>query len=100
MKNFRAFNLAVSFYKQTQCQKLPGGLKSQLDRAASSIALNLCEARGRQSLKDQIRFFHIAMGSLRECEGILTLADLTNTPIWLTLDCLGAHLYKLIKNAK
>ena len=100
MKNFRTFNLAVDFYKQTQCQKLSVGLKSQLDRAASSIALNLAEARGRNSLKDQLRFFHIAMGSLRECQAILELASLRDTAIWQTLDCLGASLFKLIKCAR
>ncbi len=100
MKNFRTFQLAVSFYRQIQCQKLPSALQSQLDRAASSIALNLAEGRGRNSYKDQLRFFHIALGSLRECEAILTLANLTETPIWKTLDSLGAHLFKLIKFAK
>ncbi|RIL12435.1 MAG: hypothetical protein DCC75_00420 [Proteobacteria bacterium] len=99
-KNFRTFNLAVNFYKQSLCQKLPAILRSQLTRAASSIALNLAEARGRHGLKDQLRFFHIAMGSVRECQAILTLADLTQTPAWLTLDALAAHLYNLIKNAK
>jgi len=100
MKNFRTFSLAVDFYKQTRCQKLPASLRCQLERAASSIALNLSEARGRHGLKDQLRFFHIALGSARECQGILILADLIDTQAWLTLDVLAAHLYKLIKNAK
>ena len=100
MKNFRTLDLAVHFYKQSRCQKLPAPLQLQLERAASSIALNLAEGRGRSSLKDQKRFFHMAMGSVRECQCILTLGDRNNTEPSLTLDALAAHLYKLIKFAK
>ena len=57
------------------------------------------EGRGRTGRKDQLRFFQIAMGSVRECQGILILAQLTNTNTWLALDALAAHLFKLIKNA-
>ena len=99
MKNFRTFDLAVNFYKQARCQKLSSSLANQLERAAQSIALNLCEGRGRDKTADQKRFFHIAMGSLIECEAILILADLQDSPAWQTLDRLGAHLYKLIKAA-
>ena len=100
MKNFRTFSLAVNFYRQTQCQKLPSTLASQLERAASSIALNLAEGRGRQTKSDQRRFFTIALGSLRECQAILILANLEASPAGQTLDSLGAHLYKLIANLR
>ncbi len=61
MKNFRTYQLAVAFYHQTRKLKLRGHLANQLDRAASSICLNLAEGKGRNSAKDQIRFFHMAM---------------------------------------
>ena len=99
MKNFRTLNLAVNFYRQIQCQKLPSSLSNQLERAAVSIVLNLGEGRGRVRKADQLRFFHIAMGSLRECQVILILANLENSAAWKTLDTLAAHLYKLIKHA-
>ena len=99
MKNFRTFNLAVGFYRLTRSLPLKGALKEQLSRAASSIALNLAEGRGRPSLKDQLRFFHIAFGSVRECQAILILADLVETQAWNTLDSLAAHLYRLINAA-
>lgn len=98
MENFRTFKIAVEFYRQCKPLCLPRILRDQLDRAASSIALNLMEGRGRGSKKDQIRFFQIAFGSVRECQAILTLADLTQSVCWGTLDSLAAHLYKLIKN--
>ncbi|MBX7138295.1 MAG: four helix bundle protein, partial [Oligoflexia bacterium] len=45
-------------------------------RATLSIALNLAEGRGKPTRKDQLRFFSIAFGSVRECQAILILHDL------------------------
>ena len=100
MKNFRTFELAVEFYRQSCLLRLRGHLRDQLLRASQSIALNLAEGRGKPTLKDQKKFFSIAMGSLRECQAALILAELEGTETWNTLDNLGAHLYRLIKNAK
>ena len=44
------------------------------DRAASSIVLNLAEGRGRGTRADQKRFFHMAFGSVRECQAILDIS--------------------------
>ena len=98
LTNFRTYQLAVNFYRQTMCQKLPAHLRSQLARAASSIALNLAEGAGRRTKPDQKRFFTIAMGSLRECQCILELAASKNTSLGQSADALGAHLYRLIKS--
>ena len=99
MRNFRTFDLAVEFYRLTRTLACRGPLKEQLSRAAQSIALNLCEGRGKPTLKDQLKFFHIAMGSVRECQGILILANSQHTKAWSTLDSLAAHLYRLIMHA-
>jgi four helix bundle protein len=99
MKNFRTYDLAVEFYKSTKTLPLPGYAKNQFARAAHSIVLNLAEGRGRHTVKDQKRFFSISLGSLRECQAILQLEELDNTPEWKKLDKLGAHLFKLIKGA-
>ena len=45
----------------------PGDVKSQLDRASTSIALNLAEGNGKYAMKDRCRFFDIAHGSALEC---------------------------------
>jgi len=42
----------------------------------------------------------IAMGSLRECEAILLIEGLSNSPAAGILDRLGASLYLLMRNAK
>ena len=79
---------------------LPGHLRDQLSRAASSIALNLAEGRGKNTRKEQLRYFHIAMGSTREAQAALILADLESSPAWEQLDNLAASLYRLILHAR
>ena len=100
MRNrFRTYDLAVAFYHSSQRTSIGGALREQLNRAAASIALNLAEGRGKPTVKDQIRFFHIAMGSVRECQAIFELATLTNHVTYQELDVLAASLYCLIRSA-
>ncbi len=44
-----------------------GDVKDQLDRASTSVALNIAEGNGKYTLKDRCRFFDIAHGSALEC---------------------------------
>jgi four helix bundle protein len=44
-----------------------GEVKDPLDRAATSIALNIAEGNGKYALKDRCRFLDIAHGSTLEC---------------------------------
>ena len=44
-----------------------GDVKDQLDRASTSIPLNIAEGNGKYSQKDRCRFFDIAHGSALEC---------------------------------
>ena len=58
-------------------KKLPTGhrhLADQLNRASTSITLNLAEGCGKSTAKDRQRFFRIAKGSLYEAAAILDLA--------------------------
>jgi four helix bundle protein len=41
--------------------------KDQLDRASTSIPLNIAEGNGKFSAKDRARFFEVARGSALEC---------------------------------
>ena len=43
----------------------------QLDRASTSIPLNIAEGNGRYSASDRCRFFDIARGSALECAAAL-----------------------------
>lgn len=62
-----------------------GDVKDQLDRASTSVPLNIAEGNGKYSKKDRCRFFDIAHGSALECAAALdvlvakkkfTLADI------------------------
>lgn len=48
-----------------------GDLKDQLERASSSIPLNIAEGNGKYAPKDRCRFFDIAHGSALECAAAL-----------------------------
>src|ERR687892_1128 len=45
--------------------------KDQLDRASTSIPLNIAEGNGKLSAKDRARFFEMARGSALECVACL-----------------------------
>ena len=45
--------------------------RDQLDRASTSIALNLAEGNGKRSYPDRCRYFDIARGSTVECAACL-----------------------------
>ena len=44
-----------------------GDVKDQLDRASTSISLNIAEGNGKYAPKDRCRFFDTAHGSALEC---------------------------------
>jgi four helix bundle protein len=50
-----------------------GDVKDQLDRASTSISLNIAEGNGKYLLKDRCRFFDIAHGSALECSAGLDI---------------------------
>jgi four helix bundle protein len=100
MQDFRALHLAAAFYRAAKTAPLTGDLKDQLVRAASSTCLNLAEGRGRRTLKDQVKHFHIAFGSIREAQAVLIIEDLTTTDLWTTLDHCAAAVYRLIQRAR
>jgi four helix bundle protein len=95
MQNFRTLELATQYYQLIENLSMPGHLKEQLLRSASSVALNLAEGNVKQSIKDKKRIFQIAFGSFRESQTILRLARISDAEIIKLEDHLGACLYKL-----
>ena len=93
MKNFRTYELAVQFYKQSQSLKLKGAIRDQFARATLSIPLNLAEGSAKPSSKERRKFYRIALGSIREVQCILDIVG--NKELIQRADLLGAHLYKL-----
>lgn len=61
----RAVALSCAIYKELASVK-DYGFKDQVTRSALSIASNIAEGEGRETLKDNIRFLYIARGSAAE----------------------------------
>ena len=70
-----AINFAEKVSKFTE--EFPRGsyyLADQLNRAATSIALNIAEGNGRYHKNDRNNLFYIARGSVHECVPLIELA--------------------------
>jgi four helix bundle protein len=73
----RALDLAENVYRVVD--KFPAkenyALSGQLRRAVISISSNIAEGCGRRTSKDFVGFLHIAMGSTKEVESQLLVAE-------------------------
>ena len=96
MKNFRTYQLSIQFNRATSTVSVPGHMRNQLLRAASSVTLNLGEGYGRIQKGDQRRFFEFALGSLRECQACFALSEGVPAQVEELADHLAACLWKLI----
>jgi len=74
LKQFRTYQLSLQFYQSCDRLRLP------------------------RHLKDQLRYFFIAFGSLRECQAILSLSGQTSEALLDQADHLGASLYRLTRS--
>lgn len=72
-EKLRVYNEGLKFVSWTEeiIRKIRQPTKDQLDRASTSIVLNIAEGNGNFSIKDRARFFEIAYGSATECAGCL-----------------------------
>jgi len=95
LQNFSTYQFAKEYYWKCKSVKLPRFLYDQLQRASSSIVLNLAEGSGKRTAADQRRFYAIAYGSLRECQAILELERIEDPIIYDLQNQLGAMLFTL-----
>jgi four helix bundle protein len=104
-----AKSLAVDIYRLTSSGGLSRdlGLKGQMQRAAVSVASNICEGYERHSDTEFVRFLHIAKGSLSE---LITQLEISRevglvteeliSPIEVKCKTVGSMLTKLIQSRK
>ena len=93
MNNFIVLNRSLEQYKEIKKLKLRGEIRSQIERAALSVCLNLSEGNARISQKDRKRMFNIAYASQQELKTILVLIG--NRRLYKLADYIGAMIYKL-----
>jgi four helix bundle protein len=82
--------LAVKCYRLTQSfpRSEAYGLTSQIRRASISVPSNIAEGYGRKTKQEYIQFLHVALGSLRELDTQLLIAqqvDLAEPSKFITL---------------
>src|SRR5258706_14474260 len=68
-------SIAFAGWCETLLERIPksAAVHDQLDRARTSIVLNIPEGNGRFTSRDRCKFFDIARGSGLECAGCLDL---------------------------
>lgn len=74
-EKLKVYREAISFvgWSEGILQRCPdkAAVKDQLDRASTSIPLNIAEGNGKWSSRDRCRFLEIARGSAVECAACL-----------------------------
>ena len=74
-KEAKALVMMVYSYMKKFPREEQFALCDQLRRAVISIPSNIAEGSGRRSIKEQIHFLEIALGSLREVDCQLDIAS-------------------------
>jgi four helix bundle protein len=101
----KSMDLTVDIYKLAK--SLPEsekyGLRSQMQRAASSIPMNIAEGYGRRKRGEYLQHLSYARGSLAELETQLILVSRldmldrdTIKPVWTQADEIGRMLLALM----
>lgn len=77
-EKLHVYQAAIRFvaWAEPIVQNLPSkaSVRDQLDRAATSIPLNVAEGNGKYTPRDRCRFFDTARGSALECAACLGVA--------------------------
>jgi four helix bundle protein len=81
-EKLRAYQEALRFvaWVDPLLENLAGKVaaRDQLDRASTSVVLNLAEGNGKRSFADRCRSFDIARGSVVECAACLDVLQVKN----------------------
>jgi len=71
--------------------------KDQLDRASTSIPLNIAEGKGKFSVKDRARFLEIARGSALECAAALDVLVARKLVRLEQVECAKDNLVRIVQ---
>jgi four helix bundle protein len=92
-KKLFALELAKGFFADCQRVRCAAYMRDQLLRAALSVVNNLSEGSAKPSVRERARYYAIALGSFRECQGMLELLE--QNALLKGHDLLGVCLYRL-----
>jgi len=67
----RSIDFVSWSHELLHCIEAPGSARLQLERASTSIPLNVAEGNVKSSSRDRRRYWEIALGSAAECAAIL-----------------------------
>ena len=102
-ENLKVYQKAIAFVAWTQSliETLPRGIsaKDQLERASTSIPLNLAEGNAKFSHRDRGRFWQIAHGSAVECAACLDVLVAQCQPqvAQCGKGCLNRHMFSNVE---
>jgi len=74
-----------------------GDVKDQLDRASTSVPLNIAEGNGKYTRKDRCRFFDTAHGSALECAAALDVLVARNKVSARQIEAGKESLQKIVR---
>src|SRR5687768_518436 len=94
--NLRVYQMALELHRGCLEFDVEGYLRDQLKRASSSVVLNLAEGSAKPTVRDRAKFYRIALGSLRETQAILDIAN--NNELVRLADKVAASLYRLCRS--
>ncbi|MAZ48899.1 MAG: hypothetical protein CME65_10065 [Halobacteriovoraceae bacterium] len=92
-KKFRTLDLSIEQYQAIKKLKLKGEIRSQIERAALSVCLNLQEGNAKLTQKERRRFFNIAYASQCEVQLVLKLENIAD--LEELANSVGGHCYRL-----
>ncbi|MEQ8688296.1 MAG: four helix bundle protein [Imperialibacter sp.] len=104
-KELKVWNKALEFASEsmdvTESMKGHYRIAEQLEAAAASVAQNIAEGDGRQTVKENIQYLNISRGSLNEAITVLNLLckrRLMSQEKLTEMEAMGMEIIKMINS--
>jgi len=99
-EKLKVYHLSLQFirWSTTLLERVPAkfAVHGQLDRASTSIPLNIAEGNGRYTSADRCHFFDIARGSALECAAALDVSVAKGILIEADIDPGKGYLVEMV----